>query len=164
MRDFNNGFSKEEGLFALAGRSKVQRNFIWFAILSTIITFGAALPATFIGMFALIMLEGDAADYWNTFINLTLGFGATTFVIYLIVKFREKRSFRDLGFFKKGAFKNYIVGFATGLLLLGLITVLIVSIGGLKLKTGIPTVGLHMLPTILFLLIGWIIQGGTSRS
>lgn len=37
MKEYNNGFSSEHGLFKLAGKSMKHRNFIWFSILAVLV-------------------------------------------------------------------------------------------------------------------------------
>ncbi len=97
------------------------------------------------------------------FINLTFGFGLVTLLVFAVVKFREKRDIADLGFFNEGAVKNYLFGFGLRLAMLGAAALIVYLAGGLRLVQGVEAVGFHMVPSILFLLIGWIIQGGTEE-
>ncbi|WP_432666685.1 type II CAAX endopeptidase family protein [Wukongibacter baidiensis] len=162
MRDYNGGFSKEIGLFKKAEKSKVNRNFIWFCILAYLLVIASAIIPTIAGEFFLqAELIGPLVDH--VIFGLTLSFGALTLVIALIVTKREKRSFRDIGFQKYGALKSYLRGFGVGLLLMGVSTLIIFVLGGFKIVPNTEGVGIKFLPTILFTLIGWIIQGGTEE-
>ncbi|WDV45685.1 CPBP family intramembrane metalloprotease [Clostridiaceae bacterium M8S5] len=160
MKNYKNGFSNKIGLFGLAEKTKVNRNLIWFGVLSFMIITAGGMPANIIGE---ALFPEKTQPYWNLFINLSFGFGFISLLIFAIVKYREKRTIRDLGFQKEGAFKHYIIGFIIGLIMLGLTTLIIVLLGGLKFVPKAQNVGTQMLPTIMFILIGWIIQGGTEE-
>lgn len=156
MKNYNNGFSNNVGLFKLAEKTKVNRNFIWFTLLIVLVTIIAATPAGIIAVFV-----NDPV--LEMFINLAGGFGLTSLMVFAIVKYREKRPVADLGFQKSNALNLYVKGFLYGLAMMGLCTGIMFAFGGLKLVPNVESVGLHMLPSILFLLIGWIIQGGTEE-
>jgi len=160
MKNYDNGFSNQIGLFKLAEKSKVKRHFIWFTILIMIVAMVGAMPA---GLFGAVFLGSRNNDVMNIFINLAGGFGMTSLLVFAIVKFREKRPVADLGFQRKGALKQYLKGFAYGLAMLAVCSGTMFVFGGLKLVANPQNVGLQMLPSILFLLIGWIVQGGTEE-
>lgn len=159
MKDYSNGFSADRGLFGLAADSKVNRNFIWFSIFAYMVMIaGGGL----VGIATEIARISGASEYWTTFFDLVLGFGTISLLVYLIVRFREKRLFRDVGFQKEFA-GNYFKGFAVGIFLMLICITLMTVFGGMELVIKSPNTGVKVLPSVLIILFGWIIQGGTEE-
>lgn len=162
MKDYKGGFSNQLGLFGQAEKSKISRNFIWFSILAYLVMLISGIIPAIIG--EVLLLTGTISYLVNTVIfTLILGFGMLTLFIALIVIKREKRSFRDIGFSKDGALSGYVKGFGIGILLMGISTIFIWGLGGFKFIPNSQGVGIKFIPTILFMLTGWIIQGATEE-
>lgn len=163
MRNFNNGFSNNLGLFELAQKSKVQRNVIWFIILATIVTFIVPIP---IEVLNVVINETvyDLPSYIDDLVfSLILGFGITALVIFAIVKYSEKRLVADLGFFKQKWLQKFAIGFGYGVLLMLVIVLLIYFLGGYTIEWNYKNEGLSKFPVILIMLLGWIVQGTTEE-
>jgi membrane protease YdiL (CAAX protease family) len=159
MKDYSNGFSADRGLFGLAADSKVNRNFIWFSIFAYMVMIaGGGL----VGIATEIARISGMSEYWTTFFDLVLGFGTILLLVYLIVRFREKRLFRDIGF-QKEFVGNYFKGFAVGIFLMLICISLMTVFGGMELVIKAPNTGIKVLPSVLIILFGWIIQGGTEE-
>lgn len=162
MRNFKNGFSNNIGLFALAEKSKVHRNVFWFIILAVLIMFFGGIPAEILNYG--INSFYDLPEIFNTTVfSLILGFGSLSLITFGIVKYSEKRSIRDLGFFKENWIKKYFSGFGLGLLFMCGSALLIYILGGYSLTSNAANLGVSQTPTILFILLGWIIQSGTEE-
>lgn len=161
MKDFNGNYSKEQGLFKLAQQSTVTRNFIWFCVFAFLIMIVPPFIPAVIG--EILFNKGLITPVFKTAIfSLGLGFGISALIIFAIVKYREHRSLDGLGFIKKNIVKNYFFGFGVGLLSLGLAALLIYVFKGYNVITS-GNIGIQFLPTILLMLLGWLIQGATEE-
>lgn len=99
-------------------------------------------------------IQNLLADPQNTIIML-YAFGIGTIVTLLYCRIVEGRKLRTLGFQKKGAIVQYLIGLGVGILLFSLIVLFSVAVGGVKwegYKGGSVTV-------LLTFLVGFIIQG-----
>lgn len=159
MKEYNNGFSSERGLFKLAGESSIHRNFIWFSILAFLVMIVGSIPS---GIGSIIAMEMGVSPFVQMLMELTFGFAGISILVYLIVRYREKRSFRDIGFEKKGM-GAYIKGFGLGGLLMIICTSIMTLLGGMQLVFREPGTGIQALPFVLIILLGWIVQGGTEE-
>lgn len=159
MKEYNNGFSSERGVFKLAEKSKVNRNFIWFSILAYLL---ALTGGGVVGIGTEIGRLKGGSPFWMTFIDLTIGFGMVSLLVYLIVRFREGRAFKDIGFQAKGG-KNYLKGFGIGAGLMVCCIVIMMATGGMQMVFRLPNSGLQTLPFVVIILLGWIVQGGTEE-
>lgn len=159
---------KELILFENAKKSKVLPN----GIISTIIFF----LMIFIGQFMGGMLTGIVAffiyglDYlMNNLIEISAGpigliltFLFPLLLCFLWVKLVEKRKISSLGLNRKGFFIKFMKGFAIGILLMSVVTLLMYIFGIISLDQGIRT-GIAFLPSILLILPGWIVQSSTEE-
>ena len=82
-------------------------------------------------------------------------------IVFLWVKFREKRAFSSLGFFKEGWLKELGRGFLIGAVQFSLVVVLLLVTGTGGLKFG--QVNLQSLIFVLAIIPFWILQGGTEE-
>lgn len=82
-------------------------------------------------------------------------------LVFLWVKFREKRAFSSLGFFKEGWLKELGRGFLIGAVQFSLVVVLLLVTGTGSLKLG--QVNLQSLIFVLAIIPFWILQGGTEE-
>lgn len=142
-------------------KKKVLRNFVWFPILAYIVLLAGSIPAGIVDISSDSLNLSALSKF--VFVDLALGFAGISLLVFAIVKFREKRTLADIGLTKKNALKDYFKGFVVGMLMMGLATGVIYLLGGMKLELTAANVGLAMIPSVLFTLIGWTIQGSTEE-
>jgi len=107
----------------------------------------------------LIMIP-DLPDFLSLSINdLTFGFLPIILLVFLYMKVVEKRSFRTMGFEKKG-YKKYLTGFLFGLVLFSIAVVLSILFGGMTMKLSFQA---SFLPAIITILLGFLIQGASEE-
>ena len=85
----------------------------------------------------------------------------TGLVVFLWVRYLEKRPFSSLGFYKQDWFKNLLKGFLIGAVQFSLVVVLLLVTGTGSLKLG--QVSLQSLIFVLAIIPFWILQGGTEE-
>ena len=162
MNEIKRWTGSEDETNVVISKPKILRNFIWFPILAYVIVMIGALPASITEV--IVNAVKPLSPVQNlVFFSLGMGFGLTSLIIFTIVKWREKRPLTALGFLKKDALKNYSIGFCIGILMMGSTCLIIMVFGGLKLNYNAANTGMAFLPTILFTLIGWTIQGSTEE-
>ena len=149
---------------------------IWLAILISIgfIQIGEILAV--IGMIpigivigtvlAMVNPTADRATVMEVFGHYGIFFQLGSFffmalLVFLWVKFREKRAFSSLGFFKEGWLKELGRGFLIGAVQFSLVVVLLLVTGTGSLKFG--QVNLQSLIFVLAIIPFWILQGGTEE-
>jgi len=102
----------------------------------------------------------DLPDFLSLSINdLTFGFLPIILLVFLYMKVVEKRSFRTMGFEKKG-YKKYLTGFLFGLVLFSIAVVLSILFGGMTMKLSFQA---SFLPAIITILLGFLIQGASEE-
>lgn len=108
-------------------------------------------------------------DYFNlgdsfiSFYNLFVPFGLAILLMWLWVKFFEKRSFKTLGFKSKNAFKQYLSGFFIALIMLSAVIVLMKLFGTIHVKENPEPFSFKFLGVLVLLLIGYIVQGAAEE-
>jgi len=149
---------------------------IWLAILISIgfIQIGEILAV--IGMIpigivigtvlAMVNPTADRATVMEVFGHYGIFFQLGSFffmalLVFLWVKFREKRAFSSLGFFKEGWLKELGRCFLIGAVQFSLVVVLLLVTGTGSLKFG--QVNLQSLIFVLAIIPFWILQGGTEE-
>lgn len=85
----------------------------------------------------------------------------TSLVVFLWVRYLEKRSFISLGFYKEDWFKNLLKGFLIGAVQFSIVVALLLITGTGSLKLG--QVNLQSLIFVLAIIPFWILQGGTEE-
>jgi membrane protease YdiL (CAAX protease family) len=105
----------------------------------------------------------DPSEAFISFYNLFVSFGITIVLVWLWVKFFEKRSFKTLGFTSQGALKKYLKGFFVGLLMLSIVMVLISIFGKVQIVENPDPFNLRVLGIIGLLLIGYMVQGAAEE-
>lgn len=149
---------------------------IWLAIL---IAIGFVYGGRFAGMFGMFPIglvigilfratnpAGGQAALMEFFRHYSLFFELFTFffialVVFLWVRYREKRPFSSLGFYKQDWFKNLLKGFLIGAVQFSLVVVLLLVTGTGSLKLG--QLNLQSLIFVLAIIPFWILQGGTEE-
>ena len=142
---------------------------IWLAVLISIgfIHVGEIFAGIIIGtVLAMVNPIDDRATlmevFGHNYIFFQLGsFFFMALLVFLWVKFREKRAFSSLGFFKEGWLKELGRGFLIGAVQFSLVVVLLLVTGTGSLKFG--QVNLQSLIFVLAIIPFWILQGGTEE-
>lgn len=128
---------------------------------------GNILFGIFFGLiFAIYLIaKGDFTNLQAGFsipLHLELSsFGAVALLLFVWVKWVEKRPISSFGFFKKDWLKELGLGFLVGLIQFSLAILLVYLLGGVTLKSidlSLSTM-LYVLSTIPF----WLLQGGTEE-
>ncbi|MDH2875594.1 type II CAAX endopeptidase family protein [Bacillus cytotoxicus] len=94
-------------------------------------------------------------------IQMILTFGGATFIVFLWVRFIEKRPFSSIGFWKNQFFKKYIKGAFIGFLLISLPVVFLVITGFVQLQMQHMTITAIL--GILSSFVAFLIQGATEE-
>lgn len=146
-------------MFEDAGKAKKLSNFV----IIFIIAFGMFIGGSLIGeILGLIGLAASLPAYMSTsMFQLIGGFGAATLLCITYVRKVEKRRAEGIGFYKDGALNKYLRGFLIGAGLMAVVVVMGIVTGGMKIKFN-PTMGGNIIP-IMFMLLGFIVQGGTEE-
>ena len=125
----------------------------------------AAVPLSILWDHATAQWQGfEALTLKYTISNLILPFGLSIAMIFLWVKFVERRPIRTLGFPKPARLKTYLQGFGFGILLMSLY-VLLATLFGVYALDNMQFKGFSIsvwLPVFLTL-PGWIIQGASEE-
>ena len=162
---------------------------IWLAILIAIgFVYGGGI-LSFVGMLPIGIIVGllfgfadptinrteamAAISHYTVFFQLA-GFFFIALAVFLWVRYREKRPFSSLGFYKQDWFKNLLKGFLKegwlkelsrgfliGAVQFSLVVVLLLVTGTGSLKLG--QVNLQSLIFVLAIIPFWILQGGTEE-
>ena len=142
---------------------------IWLAILISIVFIhvGEIFAGIIIGtVLAMVNPTADQAIVMEVFGHYGIFFQLGSFffmslLVFLWVKFIEKRPFSSLGFFKKGWLKELGRGFLIGAVQFSLVVVLLLVTGTGSLKLG--QLNLQSLIFVLAIIPFWILQGGTEE-
>lgn len=135
---------------------------ILFMFASLIVAFAIAfVPALIVSFINGGDINGLRNYLVNSPISMIISTGSAIIVVFLWVKFFEKRKINTMGFHRNGYFKSYIIGFIIGLLLLSLSAVIIISLCDLTITSANFTTS-SILPFMLVIL-AWCIQGAEEE-
>ncbi|MFO7584601.1 MAG: CPBP family intramembrane glutamic endopeptidase [Anaerolineales bacterium] len=97
---------------------------------------------------------------------LISSFSGIFLLLWLWVRFAEKRPFSSLGFERKNALLTYLRGFVLGLLMFSAAIVLLAMLGFVQIDRSIDPsmVGLSALGGVLIILLGWLVQGAAEEA
>ena len=149
---------------------------VWLAILIAIgFVYGGQI-LSFLGMLPIGIIIGlafaivnptasrtapsETVSHYSLFFQLGIFF-FIALVVFLWVRYREKRPFSSLGFYKQDWFKNLLKGFLIGAVQFSLVVVLLLVTGTGSLKLG--QLNLQSLIFVLAIIPFWILQGGTEE-
>ncbi len=95
---------------------------------------------------------------------LILSFIFIDIVLYIYMKFVEKRMFSTLGFYKENRLFHFFKGFFIGALLFSTIILILFLTNHIRLDKN-PTIltGYKAILPVVLIIPGWIIQGGTEE-
>ena len=149
---------------------------VWLAILIAIGFVYAGGILSFVGMLPIGIVVGLLIGFADPTVDRTAamekigpytiffqlaGFFFIALTVFLWVRYREKRPFSSLGFYKQDWFKNLLKGFLIGAVQFSLVVVLILVTGTGSLKFG--QVNLKDFIFVLAIIPFWILQGGTEE-
>jgi membrane protease YdiL (CAAX protease family) len=177
----HNFLNPENRLFVLARQSRRLPSWVLSLTMAEVFVFvgqlaGAAIlfvySYRFGGPFISLLLEpilgpssqlanlSPVQSAVNEIILLIFSFVPIALLLWLWVKFRERRAFWTLGLEKAGALGKYVRGMAFGILLFGLVTLFLVVTGFATYTPASSALsGLSALGGVLLVYIGWTIQG-----
>ncbi|SCI14625.1 CAAX amino terminal protease self-immunity [uncultured Clostridium sp.] len=161
-------FVKNECLIDEAKKSKKLPNIVWAIILTLIfMNIGSLIGA--IGVTPLYLILNRFNIFQSNqdllFLLITLvSFIFISLLVFIRVKFIEKRQFSSIGFNKNNWIKKYSLGFIIGILMMCAVVLILFIFGFVSLENN-PTqpIGISALSGVLIILIGWIIQGATEE-
>lgn len=161
-------FVKNECLIDEAKKSKKLPNIVWAIILTLIfMNIGSLIGA--IGVTPLYLILNRFNIFQSNqdllFLLITLvSFIFISLLVFIRVKFIEKRQFSSIGFNKNNWSKKYSLGFIIGILMMCAVVLILFIFGFVSLENN-PTqpIGISALSGVLIILIGWIIQGATEE-
>ncbi len=103
------------------------------------------------------------AGFWMS-LQLILSFVLVYAILWVWLKFFEKRPFWTLGYEAKNALMQYGRGFLAGALMFGGAVAILAVTGGVVFEQGDPTQqGFAALGGVIIVLLGWIVQGGAEE-
>ncbi|WP_434794757.1 hypothetical protein TPDSL_19470 [Terrisporobacter petrolearius] len=161
-------YSKKEDLVTLAKQSKKLPNFIWATILAFLFMTGGQI----IGGICIIPLYIILSFFHSISSNLKIlelfiqlsSFVFISILVFVRVKYIEKRSISTLGFSKDSWLKKYIKGFIIGLVMMVIVVLILCLFGCVSVeKNPSQPIGISAIGGVMLILVGWIIQGGTEE-
>lgn len=114
-------------------------------------------------VFQLLLKNPDIGPAYKEFYNLFVSFGFVIFLVWLWVRFFEKRSFKTIGFIKQGAFKNYLFGFLVALIMLSIVIAFMAIFGTIEVKEKIEFPEVSFIGVFFLMLLGYIVQGAAEE-
>lgn len=96
--------------------------------------------------------------------NLIIGFGSILLLLFLWVKFIEKRKISSLGLTKNNPIKNFLKGYFLGIILITVVVFVLLITRQIEFNKlyGI-SITKNVVLTLIFIIPAWIIQGGTEE-
>ncbi len=145
-----------------ANQSKFKPNIILVLILSVLFLFVGQI----IGLKTLHFITSSVNLPYalNDFLMLSLSFIFISIIVFLYIKFIEKRPVFTIGFYKENKLKHFLKGFLIGGLLFSIIIFLLFITNHISLDRN-PNIltGYKALLPVLIIIPGWIIQGSTEE-
>ncbi|HBI91560.1 MAG TPA: CPBP family intramembrane metalloprotease domain-containing protein, partial [Terrisporobacter glycolicus] len=161
-------FSKKEDLVTLAKESKKLPNFIWATILAFLFMTGGQIigGVCIIPLYIILSFSHSLSSnlkILELFIQLS-SFVFISILVFVRVKYIEKRSISTLGFSKDSWLKKYIKGFVIGLVMMVIVVFMLCLFGCVSVeKNPSQPIGISAIGGVMLILVGWIIQGGTEE-
>ena len=161
----NNLFDSKNEFFLLTNDAKrlthVSLSSFILPVIFLIIS-GALTQFVFAPLF--IGKGGEVTPWVRQVFGLYILFGLGIIVIFLWVRFFEGRKIYTLGFTKNVALKNYLSGFAIGILMVTIVVGIIALFGNIEyVENSQNTSGTGSLFIVIVFLGGYIIQGASEE-
>lgn len=160
-----NLFNLNSNIFKGAKEGKLSS--VIFTLLSpVIIIILSSIPVTLIGR-AIFSFVKDI-KFIQTYmyqIMLILNTGSAIIICFLIVKFKEKRSIKGMGFgLRKKIVADYLEGFALGIIMIGIAWIGIILFGNSLFELQLKNISkASFIMPFLLMLVAWIIQGASEE-
>lgn len=161
-------YSRKEDLVTMARGSKKLPNCVWAVILALIFMTGGQLIggiciAPLYMMLYMFHSLSSNISMLELFIQLS-SFIFISLLVFVRVKYIEKRSISTLGFAKDNWLKKYIKGFIIGFIMMSIVVLILYLFGCISVeKNPSQPIGISAIGGVMFILIGWIIQGATEE-
>lgn len=161
-------YTQNKSLINEARKSKKLPSLIWAIILSLLFMFGGSILGG-IGVVPIYLILSkfnlfkSNVDLLLLLISL-ISFAFISLLVFIRVKFIEKRNFSSIGFNKINWLKKYSIGLILGVIMMSSVVLILFIFGYIEVENS-PSqpVGLSALGYLLIILMGWIIQGGTEE-
>jgi len=114
-------------------------------------------------IYQLVIQNLDLPDFWIEFYGLGISFGFVILMLWLWVRFFEKRSLLTLGLVKGKILKKYFIGFFSGFLMLSIVIGLMAIFGTIGINQDHEPFKIQFLGVMFVLLLGYVVQGGTEE-
>ncbi|MCG8484701.1 MAG: CPBP family intramembrane metalloprotease [Clostridia bacterium] len=153
--------SQKQGLFKEAQEARVLPHFILVIVLAlAFLIVGQMLGEV---IFQNIWEFGDTIQV-RLMMYLICSFIFISILIFLWVKWIEKRKISSIGFYKKGFIKKYFIGFGIGVAMFSSVMLLLsVTRHTVIVENPSMPVGLMSISSILIVLPGWMVQSATEE-
>lgn len=155
-------FSQKNEFFELA-RSGKRITHIAIAIPMIIVFLFGGFILTEGVVFQILLKNPDIGPVYREFYNLFISFGFIIFLVWLWVRFFEKRSFKTMGFVGKNALKKYFSGFFMAIIMLSAVIALLTIFGTIGVKENPEAISFHFIGVFFLLLIGYVVQGAAEE-
>jgi uncharacterized protein len=159
-------FSGQNNTLVVAAKSgkRITRHYFVPLVIGMIFVVGIFFTSVFVNLMpgrATSVLEIAAAQS----MLLIVTFGFVTFLLWLWMRFYEKRSFVTCGFFRTGNIAAKIGrGAFIGAFLITAAFSTAILLGAFTISDAeSPNFGIAALPAVLIALVGWIVQGSTEE-
>lgn len=150
--------SNEKGLFKNAKSAKVLPNIFVALLWAIIFIFAGQIAGVSLDRWISPNLRLDSSV--RTSMSLILGFIFIALLIFLRVKFREKRPLASLGFDREGMVPKYLIGFGIGVAMFTGVVLILFWTGNIVVRENFT---LQYLGGVLILLPAWMIQSATEE-
>ncbi len=152
---------KKRGLFREAQESKYLPN----VFLALIIALGFLIAGSIIGgIFGGILSFFVTNEALKLLISLVFGFIFTSILVFVWVRYVEKRSIASIGLKKEGALIKFFTGFIIGFILFAVVILILFISGSVEVnQASTYKIGASALGSILIVLPGWIVQSSTEE-
>ena len=158
-------FNKENDFFTLAKSGKRLTHIALAIPLVIIFLLGGMIISQIVFqiIFQKIILNVSLQKELIAFYGLFVSFGFVILVVWMWVRFFEKRSLSTLGFTKNRAFKKYLTGFLSGVFMLTVVITLMALFGTIGFKENPKPIDLKLIGVFGLMLLGYIVQGASEE-
>ncbi|PLX12749.1 MAG: hypothetical protein C0597_12610 [Marinilabiliales bacterium] len=155
-------FSSENEFLTLAKSGKRITHIAIAIPMVIVFLIGAFIIAEGV-IFQVILQSPDIGPVFGEFYNLFISFGFVIFLVWIWVRFFEKRSFKTIGFTGKGVFKKYLKGFLMAIIMLSAVIGLMAIFGTIGFKENPEPFNFKLIGVFILLLIGYVVQGAAEE-